>query len=338
MKTKLLLLFAFFSIQSYAQTPINSFYIPDTALFDVVASGTPLDQTASGANKIWNFNQLTSIGSSNYTNVVPTVAEITTFPTTSSVMESNISITGGESTTSRLFNKNVANVTSITGLVSTDLELNFSTNNATLGAFPMNYGFAISDVVAGTYNYTTYSGTFTGTLVTSVDAFGTLNLNFGALSTYNATRLKTVLTISLNYGFFTNVGTITQTTYNYYSNDVGTYAPVFKTATTTAVVPLASINQTDTTMESYYASTLGTNTFELANQIQISPNPVDEVLQFKLSGNQTIHSIAISDCNGRIIANGSLENVSNVNRLQKGIYFATITTDKGISTKKFIKK
>ena len=337
MKTKILLLFAFFSIVSYAQIPINSFYIDDTALFSVVTTGTPLDQTASGTNKIWNFNQLLEIGYSNYSNVAPTTSELNTFPTTSSVVVASNTVNSVTST-SQIFNKNVANVVSITGIISTDLVLNFSTNNATLGAFPMNYGFANSDVVAGTYNYTTYSGTFTGTLITSVDAYGTLNLNVGALSTYNATRLKTVLTISLNYGFFTNVGTITQTTYNYYSTDIGSNSPVFKTATTAAVVPLASINQTDTTMESYYASTLVTKSFELASQIQISPNPVEDLLHIKLNGNQSIHSISISDSNGRIIANGSLENASNVSRLQKGIYFATITTDAGNITKKFIKK
>ena len=103
-----------------------------------------------------------------------------------------------------MYTKNTANTISITGISADDLIVNFVTNNATLGLFPMSFGYSNSDTVAGNYTYTTYSGTFTGTLVTTVDAHGTLNLNntSGGFYTGNITRLKTVLNLSLNYSFF----------------------------------------------------------------------------------------------------------------------------------------
>ncbi len=332
MKTKLRITLLFLSLASFAQTPINSFYSNNDAFFDVLTSANPIDQSASGANLVWNFTGLTQIGVSLYTNTTPTASEVTTFPNTNVVIESNNSVT-----TSQIFTKNVASVVSITGLLSTGLELNFITNNATLGAFPMSYGFTNTDNVAGTYNYTTYSGTFTGTIVTSVDAYGTLNDNVSVFTNANATRLKTVITLSLNYGFLTNVGTITQTTYSYYSDNLFINAPLFRTATTSAVVALAGIDQTDTTIESLGGFLLKTDSFATTPSIQIAPNPIIDVLTIQADNNQKILSVSLSDLNGRIVLKSIEGNTINVSSLQKGIYLATITTDKGTYSKKIIK-
>jgi Secretion system C-terminal sorting domain len=334
MKTKLLISFLLLSLFSFAQTPINSFYINNDAIFSVVSSANPIDQSVSGANLVWNFNDLTSIGQSQYTNTSPTPDEVSTFPNTNAVIGST---DGAGTTTSQLFTKNVNSVVSITGLLGAGLELNFITNNATLGAFPMNYGFSNTDNVAGTYNYDTFSGTFTGTIVTTVDAYGTLNANIGSFTNANATRLKTVINISLNYGFFTNVGTITQTTYSYYNNDLLFNVPLFRTATTSAVVPLASIDQTDTTIESFSVQLLKNESFSKSPTLQIAPNPVVDVMNIQANNDQKTLSVSIADLNGRIVLNSNLENTINVSSLQKGIYIATITTDKGTFSKKMIK-
>lgn len=334
MKTKLLISFLLLSLVSFAQTPINSFYPAEWAVFHVVTSANPIDQSASGANQVWNFNDLTPIGESHYSNFIPTPEQVSTFPNTNAVI---ISDDAAGTTNSQLFTKNVNSVVSITGLLGAGLELNFITNNATLGAFPMNYGFSNTDNVAGTYNYDTFSGTFTGTIVTTVDAYGTLNANIGSYTNANATRLKTVINISLNYGFFTNVGTITQTTYSYYKNDLLFNVPLFRTATTSAVVPLASIDQTDTTIESYSYSILKNDSFSKYPTLQIAPNPVVDFLNIQTDKDQKILSVSVSDLNGRIVLNSNLENAINVSSLQKGIYIATITTGKGTFSKKMIK-
>ncbi len=337
MKTKLLLGFLFCSFLGNAQAPINTFYIDDNVYYSVVDSATPIDQTGSGANQVWNFDQLTEVGTSNYTTSAPTSGEATTYPGTTDVILGTFTPSAA---TSQLFTKNIANTVSITGLSAAGLELNFSTNNALLGTFPLSYGYNNTDAVAGTYTYTTYSGTFTGNIVTSVDAYGTLTRNTGGLSPSAVTRLKTVITISLNYSFFTNIGTITQTSYSYYSNTaVGFNGPLFRAATTTAVVPLASIDQTDTTLESFSAVTLGVATNVRENQIQITPNPVKDRLYLNTDATLTINSATIVDSNGRtVLAPPTVEQSYDLSRLQKGIYFINLNTNKGKVTKKIIKE
>ena len=336
MKTKLLFVLLFVSVASFAQAPITTFYIDDNVYYSVVSSGTAIDQSASGANQVWNFDQLSEVGTSNYTKSAPTSGEATTYPGTTTVILGTFT----PSATSQLFTKSVANTVSITGLLAAGLQLNFSTNNALLGTFPLGYGYNNTDTVAGTYNYTTYAGTFTGNIVTSVDAFGTLTRNVGGISPSNVTRLKTVITISLNYGFFTNVGTITQTSYSYFSTtSTGFNGPLFRSVTTSAVVPLASIDQTDTTMESFAAVVLGVTTNLKENQIQIAPNPLKDRLYLNTDTNTIVNSTTIVDLNGRIVLRPTLiEQTYDVSQLQKGVYFINFNTNKGIVTKKIIKE
>ena len=58
MKTKLLLICILITALTQAQNPINSFYINNADGFAVVTSNTPIDQSTTGANISWNFNQL----------------------------------------------------------------------------------------------------------------------------------------------------------------------------------------------------------------------------------------------------------------------------------------
>ena len=339
MKTKLLVLITLCTVgASYAQSPINSFYVDDNAEFAVVTSSTEINQTASGPNQVWNFDQLLQLGTSNYLKTVPTPVEISTFPNTNNVIVSTF--TAATTSSSQMFVKDVASVISITGLRAAGLELNF-TNNATLGTFPMNYGFTNTDQIAGNYVYDTFSGTFTGNIVTSVDAYGTLYRNVGGIPNSNATRLKTVISISLNYGFLTNVGTITQTTYSYYQDpNVSSDGLLFRTATTEALVALAGIDQTDVSIESYIGTTLNIESENfIANKIQIAPNPINNLLNINTIENMAIRSIAIFDSTGRnVLIRETDEKSINVSQLQKGIYVAQITTNKGVITKKIIKE
>lgn len=335
MKTKLLFIVLLITVLTYAQSPINTFYVNEAATFAVVTSNTPIDQSASGANQVWNFDQLFGIGTSTYAKTNPTAAQLSSFPNTNSVVVSSVDAIQS----SEMFVKDVANVISITGLRAAGLELNFVTNNATLGAFPMSYGFNNTDTVSGTYVYTTYSGTFSGNIVTSVDAYGTLYRNVGGVPNSNATRLKTVITINLNYGFLINVGTITQTTYSYYQDpSISAEGLLFRTSTTESLVPLASIDQTDTIMESYLATALSTETF-LGSQLAITQNPIQNQLEIKTTDAITIQTVHIIDSNGRMVMSKTSDGQSmDVSGLENGIYFAKIETNKGTVTKKIIKE
>ena len=206
----------------------------------------------------------------------------------------------------------------------------------------MNYGFTNTDSnVSGNYVYTTYSGTFSGTLVTTVDAYGTLTLNDFGTGPYtgNVTRLKTVLNISLNYGIIPNVGTITQTSYSYYDANIGSNNPIFRSTTTTSVVALAGINQTDISLEKFESVPLGSLTRELASAWV--KNPVENTIE--INAPETIDSanISITDVLGKTIYQMKNQNIQGVFEiplsLTKGVYLVNISNENGSVTKKIVK-
>lgn len=339
MKLKLLLSLLLINTIGFAQSPINSFYGTNNTIYSLLTSANALDHGAGGANQTWTFGSLVSLGTSTYTYVAPTAAETTTYPGTTNVIVTTTN-DGTTTTVGKMFTKNTAgNNFSITGLNGTDLNINFSTNNANLGVFPMVYGYTNTDTnVSGTYNYTTYSGTFTGTLTTSVDAYGTLNLP-GYGTNFSATRLKTVLNISLNYGFFTNVGTVTQTSYTYYAP---TFLPndfLFRSVTTAAVVPLASIDQTNTTLERSNAAVL-LNSNQDFQSVWIQ-NPVQNTIEINTSNTIENAAICVTDMLGKTIyrtANTTIDGTFEIPvSLSKGMYLITIGNESGNVTKKIIK-
>lgn len=333
MNLKLLFLLVFFSTLSSAQVPINSYFTTstDSSVYDMVTSSVPIEQTASGANLVWNFNQFTKVGESIDYISTPTASEITNYP------KSTIKVGNA---TSQIYYSKTTNALSITALKNNDLELNYITNNATIGNFPLNYGYSNTDTTAGTFIYGMYLGTFTGTITTSFDSYGILNMNNNGNGPFNnaASRLKTVQNISLNYGILSNVGTAIQTTYNYYDATNDSNNLVFRNTTLNVSVPILGINQNITQIERFNTMLLGTNDNTLqSSSLQIIPNPVGDILDF--TTNLKINSINISDINGRaILESNAVKSVINLAHLQRGVYFVTFNTDKGSQVRKMIKK
>lgn len=337
MKTKLLSILTLTSLMAFAQSPINSFYTEDGASYAILSSTTPLDQSASGTNVVWNFSDLTPIGSSSDDNSAPIPDEVSQFPNTTNATR-NTSIVNLTTTMSNIYSKNISNEVSITGIANDQVTLNFAANNAKLGTFPLNYGYSLTDNLAGTYNYDTYSGNLDGTITTSVDAYGTLTLTVNgiALPPQTVTRLKSVQNISLDYGFIPNVGTIDQTVYSYYVS--GSISPVFRTSTTHIVVGLLSIDQTAEQYERYVGN-LGIDENVADAGIAIFPNPVEDVLHIGSTMSQNITGVTISDMSGRVVlqSKSNIETLS-IGHLQSGMYLATVSTAKGSFTQKIMKR
>ncbi|MCX7547105.1 T9SS type A sorting domain-containing protein [Xanthomarina sp. F1114] len=336
MNTKLPILFFLISLFTYGQTPINSFYSVPESYFAVVTSSTAVDQSASGADLTWDFTNLTSVGTVQDTYDSPTPEELIAYPGTTSVLTITETAT---TTSSKIFTREVAAEVSFTGAESSGLDLNYTTNNGVIGTFPLSYGSNNTDAVSGSFNYETYSGTFTGNIVTTVDAYGTLNMNDVGEGAYSGpvTRLKVVQTLNLTY-LIPNVGTVTQTSYFYYDANDGTL--VFRTNTVDVVVSLLGINETITVMESYLSTTIGISDNQIVNnEFRIIPNPVSEVLNIRLNQNESIRSITLTDLSGRQVlhVNSNLTSIS-VNHLQTGMYIANIITDKGVYSKRVLKK
>jgi hypothetical protein len=340
MKTKLLLAL-FLPLIGFAQASISSYYGTNGIQFSIL-NPTGISHTPTGANTSWNFTNLSEIGESIDTETTPTASELSDFPGTTNVVKTTSSIDGVASEFN-IYSKHPGNVLSLTGIQNTGLLLNYITNNATLGLFPMEYGFANTDNIAGNYDNGDYAGTFTGTITTNVNAWGTLTIAGTAdITPFSGavTRLKTVQNISLNYGIFSNIGTAVVTTYSYYGTTLPTGIPHFRTTITNINVPLLNINQTLAQHEAFKGAPLKTTASQLlANQIVIAPNPVQNILNLKSANNQEILSVVVTDLLGKTVINVSHQsNDIDVSHLQKGIYFAKIETDLGSSVKKFIKK
>ncbi len=329
MKTKLLLLFSLFAAGASAQS-VTSYYGDNNMEYSLFSAATPLDHAPSGADQTWSFSGLTLTGS--VTDVVgpPTGPETVTYPGTTGTSTTS-GMENASPTTSKIFSKDVAGAISVTGIASDGLVLNYSTDNALVGTYPLAYGYLNSDSVAGTFSYTTYSGTFSGNVTTEVDAYGTLSLDPGPDNTA-VVRVKTTQTIDLFYAPFGDVGDVTITSYSYYTS--GSNSPLLRTVTTTMVVNLLSINQTRTRIE-IMSSALGVDAIS-KTLVQVSPNPVNDVLNVISEGNETVRAIRLVDVNGRIVAESAAATI-NVSQLQKGMYLAMITTDSGTSTKKIVK-
>lgn len=341
MNTKLLLLSIFTFASAAAQAPVASYYGTNDATFSIV-DNTGVNHAQSGANTNWHFVGLNSIGTSVDTESVPTAGEIADFPGTTAVVTTNSSYDDATTATFKVYSKSPSNALSITGIDNEELLLKYNTNNALLGTFPLNYGYSFSDNVGGNYDNGEYAGTFSGTIVTSVDAWGALSIGGLNINPFagQVTRLKTLQNLSINYGIFTNVGTITVTTYSYYDATMFPVGvPRFRSTITTVNVPLLSINQTVTQNEAFLSVLLGTEhqTFT-ADAIAITPNPVAGALSIQ-SNSQKIQSIILTDMAGKIIlTDRSKSNSIDVGHLRQGVYFARIETDRGTTVKKFVKK
>jgi Secretion system C-terminal sorting domain len=331
------LLIIFYISNSFCQTPINNYFGTSGNSYDIVTPATPLDQTPVGANVVWNFNSLTANGQSVDSNAAPTSAELTTFPGSTNA-SSIASTVGGTTTISSIFSKNVANTISLTGFVANTIELNYVTNNAKIGTFPLTYGYNFTDTSAGTFISGGYNGTFTGNIITKIDAYGTLNVADSGNGAFSGavTRLKTVQNINLFYGFFGNVGTVVITNYAYF--DTANILQ-FRNSEIIANIPLLMINQTLEQSEDYFVPVFSSDEFEkIINSIKIYPNPANNILNIESSENDSISQIKLFDINGReILKQNSSSKILDLSTIEKGIYFIEIKTDKGIFNDKIIK-
>lgn len=81
---------------------------------------------------------------------------------------------------------------------------------------------------------------------------------------------------------------------------------------------------------------LGVNDQTLENAIRIYPNPASDYINIAVSDSQTILAINCYDIFGKKVIKTTQNEQVDVSKLQSGLYFVTIETDKGQLTKKII--
>ncbi|MFD2550292.1 T9SS type A sorting domain-containing protein [Bizionia sediminis] len=336
MKTTLQAILTLITTFSFAQAPITNFFSLPMSQYALVEPTGGLDQTTAGANMVWDFTNLTPLGVNTDTYAAPTSQQLQTYPGTTNVL--SITTTGSDNVNT-IFAKNEADNFYFTGVSAGDIILNYNSDNAFLGTFPLMYQNQVTDAVGGTFSSPDASGSFVGTIVTTVDAHGTLTTNNVGQGAYtgNVTRLKVVQNLTLTVVIFE--GTVTQTSYYYYDNASGNL--IFRSNTATVVFDLVNVNETISTYESFLSNPLSQEVInqDVADAFQVVPNPVSEVLTLKNKYQNPIKSIRVCDMHGRKVAetSGPL-NTIGLPHLAGGMYVVYVQTENGIFTQKFLKK
>jgi hypothetical protein len=331
MKKTLLFLFSIITSLIYAQEPINNYFSVPGSDFAIVSQ--TVDQSASGANAAWGFGALTQTGTNEDT-FAATDPNIGDYPGTTQVLTIN-----DGTTSSQVFYKVVGSTLSLTGASNPEFTLNYNTDNALVGTYPLTYAnAATNDAIAGTISALGQTAAFTGTINTEVDAYGTLSFTVTGQGSYsgNVTRIKT--TQSVSFSVFGFQGTASIDNYNYYKDSDG--ALVFRTTDGAVSVPVLNINETFSSTEALITNTLSVadNTL-VENSVKLYPNPVQETLYIKQINNVQVSAIQIMDLSGReVLTVKGNQNVINLSSLHSGLYLVKMTTSEGNLTKKIIKK
>lgn len=324
MKKTLLVLISTTGILSAQTTITKAFNDPiiGETVNNVNINGT-VDNSATGNNVTFTNTSLTAGSASSATYSAPSSTEISTFP------GSTIKMTGGGSTA---YYKQTASKLEITGLVTPDATLNFSTNNGTFIGYPVAFGYSENDTASGTFSATAGSGNFSGTIAISADASGTLLI--GTKTYPNVLRIKSIQNFNLTvFGF--PVGTIANTTYAYYDNLHK--APLL--STTNAVITVQGTPQNTNIAQALNETFLAVSDLKLKEKLSIYPNPAQDFIQLK--GNTSKDSkIKIYGLDGKLVKTTDIKSGKiEVSELPPAAYFIEVSNSKDSKeTTKFIKK
>ncbi|SFC81168.1 T9SS type A sorting domain-containing protein [Algibacter pectinivorans] len=334
MKTKLLILACLCTIFSFGQT-VSTYQSTPNTNFTILTPTTGIDQSATGANANWTFNNLTPGNTYVDTYTTPTATQLTTYPGTTNVLTIiNEAVT---SNPNQFFIAESDTGTAITGISQGDIQLNYDTENAFIGLFPMSFETNNSGPVSGSFTYQGNNGTFTGTFSASIEAYGTLTIG----TTYSETVTRMRIDQNLSFSIpptFNDIGTLTQTVYYYFNNTTNNMD--FRFSNTNVVSTILNINQTSESFEfNTTDNTLSSKDFNLAALTKLYPNPAQNAIRVNIPNNETVKSFLIYDNQGRIVSTRSEHhNNIDISNLNTGLYFLNIQTNSGkVFNKKFVK-
>ena len=333
MKIQFTLLCCITAFFARGQAPVND-YFGDAMNQYAVVTGT-IDNTPTGMNATWNFSGLTQASTTTDTFAAPTPAELSDYPGTTQVL----STTDDNSLeTTQVFHSLVGATLSLTGATNPEFVLDYNSDNALIGTYPLTFGSAVNDAIAGTIVAQGQTANYSGTIDTEVDAYGTLSFDVTGLGSYSGsvTRITTTQNISFSVVIFP--GTASITSYNYYDDADGSL--VFRTSDGVVSVPGLAINETFAVAEGLITNTLSAGTIEAQEAALLYPNPVDDRLYIEMSDLITIRSVRVIDNNGRVLLLSEKNNNSlDLSRLSPGFYTVLINTDTGeVLSKKLVKR
>ncbi|HRG00920.1 MAG TPA: T9SS type A sorting domain-containing protein [Bacteroidia bacterium] len=355
MKKIYLLIFSIFALsqmdaQTYTLTQSNSEGIVGDFYYSVPldTNSTAMPMNISGASVTWSLNALTQSTAAIAYNSYSTAASATNsanYPGTNLVQTdtTNATISYFKTTTNKL---------ELLGVDAGFFDLNYNTNSATIANYPMSFGTTFTDNSVGgtmTIPSQSLSGPFNGTVTTTVDGSGTLNINNSLTILSNCLRVRTrqILDFNLVGGLIT--GTIDQNLYNFYHSS--SKFPVFSVSYSHIVIPpnlvlTSGLDQVQTQVSTLSTIVIGVKENQKNNSIfSMFPNPVNAQLglHFVLA-NEDSYTFEISNALGQVVKTVSMPNLSagiynesiNTSDLSTGMYTVKVIGKNSQGTQKLI--
>jgi hypothetical protein len=303
---------------------VDSNYSLDTSAY---TSGLPLN--IKGANAVWDFSKLSGA-----------------FPVVIDSFINPAAATGATAYPGATYSQHRDNIysffrsssnpqqTELMGAYSPSLSLTFS-NTAIIAAYPVSFGYNLSDPVSGTFKYNNQNGACNGSITISADAQGTVLLANNVTFT-NVLRLKSVEELTMSVGLFP-VGSIRQTVYNYYAP--GKKFPVLSFTNTKYQLFAGTPTITTLANGNYnYFTVAGVKEREMQQAGFLYPNPFTDKIFVDPASEAGNEEYRICDLNGRVLQ--SVRTVTEIDAasLASGLYFAEIKTGTLTKRQKMIKE
>ncbi len=302
-------------------------------------TGFNMPNTVTGNGVTWAITQAIDNG------VLDTIKYVAPSTFTNSANFTGATVASVDASGTVTYYKSTPGQLEVRGLDGGFYDLNFS-NTAMVSVYPVAFGYTNNDGVGGTITAAGMSGPFTGSIVTTADGTGTLDIN-GVTILTNCLRVKSVqnITFSLSFGLVT--GSVDQTVYNYYHSSskfpilTANYQHLVTAGLQTLdnSTALVSVQQNIDLVTGLKNNTVNEVVFKAY------PNPATNQvnLHFVITKNES-YVVNITNALGQVVATENYSNLNagvynqniNIANLKAGIYTIAVTGNNSKGVEKLI--
>lgn len=302
------------------------------------ADTTGITAGTSGANQIWNF---TNIVIQPTTTATSTYVAINSAPNFTAFPGATIAQTNGSGDYT-LWNYSSTQAV-LYGFSSATLTAIYS-NPEILYTMPFTFGSLSSDTYASTFTVSGFPVSRTGSVTTTGEGYGTLNLPNGKTYTnvlkIKLTQTATDISTALSY-------TNTDVTNSYIFINASSKNSLLNIEKTTSTTTFTSTTVTHVKSVKVDQSTIvGLKENKRETNFSIYPNPTNsnEISLFYVITNEDKYEITVLNTVGQIVRTKSLNNQTtgmysetiDLNGLEKGLYFIKLKGNNNEGTQKII--
>jgi hypothetical protein len=341
---KLLLLSAFTPLLGFAQmTEANEPTVPSTATLYLCDSNAVRYENVIGTGVTWDYRNLLGVDTDN--NGMAETKVLSVQATDPNTVDS---LFYGSTTKYSIGNLLTTYYAVVQGVKISagnvfsepslgDVFIRWNEENQVLKEYPFNLNNTVQSSFSGRIKVNnplvSIDTTASGSGVAKIDGFGTLRLQLNDYSNVTRYVIQDTLNAVIFNAFFGEVPIqLVRSWYEYYqysSSDL----PIMVLISISLNSALLNNTSTLVLSKDLPDNNLGFKNNDLS--FKVYPNPTSEVLTISTEG---IFTASISDISGKVMMSNLTSSQVNVGNLPSGMYFLTVSSDKGIGTQRIIKK